>query len=198
MHDRYAMALYAHGADRFAPVIVGHLPLEISRELYFFQEKHGGKLEVTVQSTARRPSPIIQGGLEIAVELVATHPENAFTNKLSNMCATKGLSTSTCISVSGTHQDVEVDGMEEQIHKQRPEECLVGEESDEVEGDHPKENVLLLSEEGRVDVGLDDGAVSIDLDESEDDVLFLGEEETVMSEPGMEETVDLLTSDADN
>ena len=49
------------------PLTVGHIPLEISRFVYFFLER-GGKKEAKVYRTKCEESPIPKGGLEIVAQ----------------------------------------------------------------------------------------------------------------------------------
>ena len=50
--------------NKLIPDIVGHLPREISRFIWFFLT-HGGKMEANVLSVRPLPSLIPSGGLEI-------------------------------------------------------------------------------------------------------------------------------------
>ena len=52
--------------------IVGHIPREISRAVKYFILR-GGEIQATVVSTRRRVSPIEQGGLEIPLQITASH-----------------------------------------------------------------------------------------------------------------------------
>ena len=65
----YAIAAY----KRFGPTeqIVGHLPREISRFMYFIIF-HGAQIVCKVINTHHRRSPLVQGGLEIPVEVTVT------------------------------------------------------------------------------------------------------------------------------
>ena len=62
--DPYAVAWKLKKIDRIAPVVVGHIPREISRAIWFFLEK-GGTVTGKVFEERCRPSPIPKGGLEI-------------------------------------------------------------------------------------------------------------------------------------
>ena len=46
--------------------VVGHVPQEMSRFVYFFLH-HGGSVDGTVEDERYRPSPIAKGGLEIVL-----------------------------------------------------------------------------------------------------------------------------------
>lgn len=67
--------------DRVAAITIGHLPLEISRQIFFFVQ-HGGMLSAKVNSTARKRSPIVQGGLEIEICLTVKHKEEKILKRL--------------------------------------------------------------------------------------------------------------------
>ena len=49
------------------PYIVGHIPLEILRYVWFFLVR-GGKFEAKMHDPRYRPSPIPKGGLEIILQ----------------------------------------------------------------------------------------------------------------------------------
>lgn len=78
-HDRYAVAAIRKTASRLTPVVVGHLPREISRFTRFII-LHGATVKVKVSDTKYRRSPLIQGGLEIPVE-VDVQMENSSENQ---------------------------------------------------------------------------------------------------------------------
>ena len=46
--------------------VVGHVPQDISRFVYFFLH-HGGSIHAVVEDEKYRPSPIAKGGLEIVL-----------------------------------------------------------------------------------------------------------------------------------
>ena len=65
--NRYAIAAYRQfGATE---TIVSHLPRELSRYLYFITF-HGAHIVCKVINTHHRRSPLVQGGLEIPVEVI--------------------------------------------------------------------------------------------------------------------------------
>ena len=78
-HDRYAVAAIRKTVSRLRPVVVGHLPREISRFTRFII-LHGATVKVKVSETKYRRSPLIQGGLEIPVE-VEVQMENSSENE---------------------------------------------------------------------------------------------------------------------
>ena len=63
--DQYAVAWMMKSKEKLVADVVGHLPQEISRFVYFFLH-HGGSVDATVEDERYRPSPIAKGGLEIA------------------------------------------------------------------------------------------------------------------------------------
>ena len=62
--DPYAVAWMLKRRNKLIPDIVGHVPREISRFIWFFFTL-GGKMEANVWSVRPLPSPIPSGGLEI-------------------------------------------------------------------------------------------------------------------------------------
>ena len=63
-HDRFAVAGKTLLKGRIAPITVGHIPRELSRHTWYaIQER--GQFEATVHNMKARPSPLVQGGLEI-------------------------------------------------------------------------------------------------------------------------------------
>ena len=52
--------------EKLVADVVGHVPQEISRFVYFFLH-HGGSVDATVEDERYRPSPIAKGGLEIVL-----------------------------------------------------------------------------------------------------------------------------------
>lgn len=73
IHDRYAIAAIKLLPGTIAPSIIGHLPKEISRLTYFIINR-GATVRCRVISEHHRHSPLIQGGLEIPVEVVVEMP----------------------------------------------------------------------------------------------------------------------------
>ena len=62
-HD-YAIAWKLQNKDKLVPVVIGHIPQEISRFVWYFI-KYGGNVCSQVHSERPRLSPIPSGGLEI-------------------------------------------------------------------------------------------------------------------------------------
>lgn len=74
--DPFSVALYSA-----ANQVVGHMPREISRCMHYFL-KRDGKLKISVLSTKRRRSPIMQGGLEILISAEASSTNDNMMKKL--------------------------------------------------------------------------------------------------------------------
>ena len=66
--DPYSIAFTRKTIEYLTPVVVGHVPLEISRFVYFFLER-GGSIEAKVYQTKCEVSPIPKGGLEIITQV---------------------------------------------------------------------------------------------------------------------------------
>ena len=66
---RYAIAANKRLRGRLADSIIGHLPTEISRATLFFLLR-GEMVHLKVTDENYRRSPLIQGGLEIPVEVI--------------------------------------------------------------------------------------------------------------------------------
>ena len=64
LEDPYAIAWKLQKKDKLVPVVVGHIPREISRFVWYFI-KYGGKNRSQVPSERPRLSPIPSGSLEI-------------------------------------------------------------------------------------------------------------------------------------
>ena len=66
--DPYAIEWKLKKINKVVPAVVGHIPREISRAIWFFIEK-GGSLTGKVFEERCRPSPIPKGGLEIILKV---------------------------------------------------------------------------------------------------------------------------------
>ena len=64
--DQYAVAWMMKSKENLLPDVVGHVPQEISRFVYFLLH-HGGSIDAVVEDEKCRPSPIAKGGLEIVL-----------------------------------------------------------------------------------------------------------------------------------
>lgn len=67
-YDRYAIACMKKLPSRLVESVVGHFPKEISRFTYYIL-RYGARVTAKVVDTHHRRSPLIQGGLEIPVEV---------------------------------------------------------------------------------------------------------------------------------
>ena len=63
-HDPYSIAWKKKNKSKITADVVGHVPKEISRAVFFFISR-GGKVIGRVLNEKRYPSPIPKGGLEI-------------------------------------------------------------------------------------------------------------------------------------
>ena len=63
-HDPYSIAWKKKNKSKITADVVGHVPKEISRAVFFFISR-GGKVIGRVLNEKRCPSPIPKGGLEI-------------------------------------------------------------------------------------------------------------------------------------
>ena len=68
VHDRFAVSGLAALRGRLAPVVVGHIPRELSRYVLYALEK-GAKFTGEVLTAKAKRSPLIQGGLEIPIKV---------------------------------------------------------------------------------------------------------------------------------
>lgn len=65
--DPHSIAWTIKNRAKLIPEVVGHIPMEISRFVYYFL-RHGGKVSATVKYEKYRASPIPKGGLEIVIQ----------------------------------------------------------------------------------------------------------------------------------
>ena len=72
-YDRYAIAALKHRSETHREHVVGHLPREISRYTWFIIN-HGAEVFVQVVDVNHRRSPLVQGGLEIPIEVSIVMP----------------------------------------------------------------------------------------------------------------------------
>lgn len=66
IHDRFAVSGLVTLQGTLAPVVVGHLPRELSRHVWYALEK-GARFTGEVISVKVKRSPLVQGGLEVPV-----------------------------------------------------------------------------------------------------------------------------------
>ena len=67
-YDRFAITCTKRLPSRLTESVVGHLPKEVSRYTYYII-LHGAKVTATVMDTHHRRSPLVQGGLEIPIQI---------------------------------------------------------------------------------------------------------------------------------
>ena len=68
MHDKFAVCGKALLPGKIAPVVVGHAAKELSGHIWFAVQK-GVKISAVVDNTKPKPSPLLQGGLEILIKM---------------------------------------------------------------------------------------------------------------------------------
>ena len=66
--DRFAVAGQTNLPGTLSPSTVGHIPLELSRYIWYALER-GASVNAEVKSVKYKPSPLVQGGLEIPIEV---------------------------------------------------------------------------------------------------------------------------------
>ena len=68
MHDKLAVCGKVLLPGRIAPVVVGHVAKVLSRHIWFAIQKWA-KVSAVVDNTKPKPSPLLQGGLEILIKM---------------------------------------------------------------------------------------------------------------------------------
>ena len=84
--DQYIIAWTVKRKDKLVPVVIRHIPREISRFAKFFVN-YGGRIEAKVFSSQSKPSPIPSGGLEIplVVKFSISEEKSAILKHLQNL-----------------------------------------------------------------------------------------------------------------
>ena len=70
-HDKFAVARRVTMRGRFGWIVVGHIPKELSRYVWYSIQE-GVKYDVEVYKKKPMPSPLLQGGLEIPIKVSVT------------------------------------------------------------------------------------------------------------------------------
>ena len=65
-HGRFAVDGKTLLKRRIAPITVGHVPRELSQHTWYTIQE-GAQFDATVHNTKDRPSPLLEGGLEIPI-----------------------------------------------------------------------------------------------------------------------------------
>ena len=65
-HDRFAVAGKTRLKGKIALVTVGHVPRELARYVWY-AIMEGAEFEAVVHQEKEKPSPLVQGGLEIII-----------------------------------------------------------------------------------------------------------------------------------
>ena len=84
--DPYTIVWTVKGKYKLVPVVVGHIPREISRFTKFFIN-YGGRIEAKVFSSQYTPSLIPSGGLEVSlvVNFLISEKKSAIIKHLQNL-----------------------------------------------------------------------------------------------------------------
>ena len=91
IHDNFAVAGSGLLPRAQNVTIVGHIPRELSRYIWFALEL-GAKVTGTVKSDRHRPSPLLQGGLEIPVTVKVKWEDGRKLNILKEKVSSVGYS----------------------------------------------------------------------------------------------------------
>ena len=67
-HDRFPVAGQTNLPGTLSPSTVGHIPLELLRYIWYALER-GASVNAEVKSVKYKPSPLVQGGLEIPIKV---------------------------------------------------------------------------------------------------------------------------------
>ena len=110
-YDRYAVAATKDVSGHSSPTIVGHLPKEISRITRYIMQ-YGATVTVRICDINYRRSPLIQGGLEISVEVMVCMPFNP-KNKATLDIFKSLLAELYKEPVNGKHEDITATILEE-------------------------------------------------------------------------------------
>ena len=99
--DRFAVAGYRQFGT--TERVVGHLPREISRFMYFIIA-HGARVTCKVTDVHHRRSPLIQGGLEIPIEVTVSMETSELNKQALDLCR-KSVQLKYAEPVNGEYQD---------------------------------------------------------------------------------------------
>jgi hypothetical protein len=139
-HDNFAVAGKTLLKGRIGPITVGHVPRELSRHTWYAIQC-GAQFEAAVHDTKARPSPLVQGGLEIQIRVKVVWPQveklSIYITKVEEMK----------YPITGEYVDDSKDILKELVGPERVE-TLDDDEDDEL-GDTEDEN----SEEDDINVG---------------------------------------------
>ena len=124
--DRYAIAAMKRLPGRLADCTIGHLPRAISRINRFFLLREG-VVSVEIVDKNPRISPIVQGGLEIPVKLMAeidaSEKNEAIMKRLKQL-------------ITDNYKEPDVDGKFEDCTEEVLQELIQQDESDDEEQGH--------------------------------------------------------------
>ena len=96
--DPYCCKIIIKSVDRIGDITVGHIPTELSRVAFYFIHE-GGSVNGTVANKTPRPSPILEGGLEIPILMYFVHKNSTILNKMKTFVIKKNTSSALKIRV---------------------------------------------------------------------------------------------------
>ena len=138
-YDRFAVAGMTKLPGTLAASIVGHMPRELSRFIWYAIER-GARITATLVSTQAKDSPLVQGGLEIPV-IVKVEWENEI-----NLQRLKKKVASLSYSLEEDYVDESKDILEE-ILKENDCDLLTSDDGDVVETEENTEELVVINDD---------------------------------------------------
>ena len=138
-YDRFAVAGMTILPGTLAASIVGHMPRELSRFIWYAIER-GARITATLVSTQAKDSPLVQGGLEIPF-IVKVEWENEI-----NLQRLKKKVASLSCSLEEDYVDESKDILEE-ILKENDCDLLTSDDDDVVETEENTEELVVINDD---------------------------------------------------
>ena len=138
-YDRFAVAGKTKLPGTLAASIVGHMPRELSRFIWYAIER-GARITATLVSTQAKDSPLVQGGLEIPVIIKVE-----WENEINLQCLKKKVA-SLSYSLEEDYVDESKDILEE-ILKENDYDLLTSDDDDVVETEENTEELVVISDD---------------------------------------------------
>ena len=138
-YDRFAVAGMTKLPGTLAASIVGHVPRELSRIIWYAIDK-GARITTTLVSTQAKDSPLVEAGLEILV-IVKVEWENEI-----NLQRLKKKVASLSYSLEEDYVDESKDILEE-ILKENDSDLLTSDDDDVVETEENTEELLVINDD---------------------------------------------------
>ena len=138
-YDRFAVVGMTKLPGTLAASIIGHMPREMSRFIWYAIEK-GAQITATLVSTQAKDSPLVQGGLEIPV-IVKVEWENEI-----NLQRLKKKVASLSYSLEEDYVDESKDILEE-ILKENDCDRLTSDDDDVVETEENTEELVAINDD---------------------------------------------------